>query len=277
MKTQDVVVITFYKFVHLPDFREMRHPLQDFCRANGVFGTILLAEEGINSTIAGPRDGIDAVLAYLQRDQRLRELTIKESYAYFMPFPRMKVRLKQEIVRLKVAGIDPNRCVGTYVEPDEWNRLISDPDVLVIDTRNAFEVELGTFKGALNPQTESFHEFPDFVAQHLDPAQHKKIAMFCTGGIRCEKATAYLLQQGFQEVYHLNGGILRYLEVVDPQESLWDGECFVFDHRVTIDHQLAPGKAVYCAQCRAGVVADASQPCPACGHINAQPPSTPHP
>lgn len=244
-------------------------PMLDFCKAHDIGGTILLAEEGINSTIAGSRENIDAVLDYLHQDERLRELTIKESYADFMPFPRMKVRLKQEIVRLKVDGIDPNERVGTYVEPDEWNRLISDPDVIVIDTRNDFEVELGTFQRAVNPHTESFHEFPDFVEQNLDPAKHKKVAMFCTGGIRCEKATSYMLEQGFENVYHLNGGILRYLELVNQDESLWDGECFVFDQRVTVDHDLAPGKAIYCANCRKAVVADPTQPCPACGYQNA--------
>ncbi len=235
-----IVIIAFYKFAPLPDFAALQTPLLATCQAQGIYGSILLAEEGINGTVAGTRAGIDHLLAYLRADDRLRDLEAKESYAAFLPFARMKVRLKKEIVTLGVAGIDPNQEVGDYVAPQDWNTLISDPDVLLIDTRNNFEVEMGTFAGAVNPQTASFGEFPAYVQEHLNPQQHKKIAMFCTGGIRCEKATAYLLSQGFESVYHLKGGILSYLEQISPEESLWEGECFVFDERVSLAHGLKP-------------------------------------
>lgn len=262
--SEQFVITAFYKFVHLPDYQDLQQPLLELCHQNEIRGTILLAEEGINSTIAGSREGIDHVIESLRDDSRFAELVTKESYAAYNPFKRMKVRLKQEIVRLKVDGIDPNQQVGTYLEPDEWNQLISDPDVLVIDTRNDYEYQIGSFQNAINPKTESFWEFPDFVQSNLDPIQHKKVAMFCTGGIRCEKATAYMLQQGFEEVYHLHGGILRYLELVEPEDSLWQGECFVFDERVAVDQNLAPGKACLCEHCNA-IKADASQVCGVCG------------
>ena len=259
-----IVIATFYKFVPLPDYRQLKQPLLDLCKANGVYGTILLADEGINSTIAGTHEGIASVLDSLEDDPRFANLVIKKSYADFIPFQKMKVRLKQEIVRLKVDGIDPNEKVGTYVDPQDWNHLISDPDVIVIDTRNDYEVKIGSFKRAINPQTQSFNEFPDFVAENLDPQQHKKVAMFCTGGIRCEKATAFMLEQGFEQVYHLNGGILRYLETINPDESLWDGECFVFDDRISVDHDLAPGDTFICDFCKE-VVNQAVDICPHCG------------
>ena len=251
---KSIVVVTFYKFVHLADIVALRETLLDLCQSQGIYGTILLAEEGINSTIAGSREGIDAVLAALRVDTRFHDLIVKESYTHTMPFKKMKVRLKKEIVALKVDGVDPNEVVGTYVEPQDWNALIRDPDVIVIDTRNDFETQVGTFRGAINPQTEAFHEFPNFVQDNLDPTQHKKVAMFCTGGIRCEKATSYMLQQGFEEVYHLNGGILRYLENVSPDDSLWDGECFVFDERVAVNHALEPGQTRFCEVCKALLV-----------------------
>lgn len=244
------VVAALYKFVGLPDCRELQLRLLDFCRARDIKGTLLLAEEGINGTIAGTRAGIDAVLGYLKADPRLADLEHKESYTDEPPFLRMKVKLKREIVTLGVPNVDPGSWVGHYVEPGDWNALISDPEVLLVDTRNDYECSIGTFKGAVNPQTESFREFPEYVRDNLDPKRHKKIAMFCTGGIRCEKATSYLLNQGFEQVYHLKGGILKYLETVPKEESLWEGECFVFDSRVAVDHGLAEGSYDQCHACR---------------------------
>lgn len=244
------VIAALYKFVSLPDYQEMRDPLLEHCLQAGVKGTLLLASEGINGTIAGSREGIDHVLTYLKADERLKELSHKESLDAEMPFYRMKVKLKKEIVTMGVEGIDPRQVVGTYVSPQDWNQLISDPEVVVVDTRNDYEYELGSFKGALNPNTKSFREFPQYVAENMDPARHKKVAMFCTGGIRCEKSTAYLKEQGFEEVYHLHGGILQYLEDVPVQESLWNGECYVFDNRVSVDHSLNPGTYDLCHGCR---------------------------
>lgn len=229
------VVAAFYHFTDLPDYETMSSPLKEFCDVHQLKGTILLAKEGINSTIAGSREAIDAVLAYLRNDPRLHDLAHKESYCQGIPFQRMKVRLKKEIVTLGVPDIDPRYRVGTYVDPKDWNALIADPDVIVIDTRNNYEVEFGTFKGAVNPSLETFGEFPNYVQDQLNPEKHQKVAMFCTGGIRCEKASAYMLSQGFGEVYHLKGGILKYIEEVPIEESIWEGECFVFDDRVSID------------------------------------------
>jgi UPF0176 protein len=235
-------VAAFYQFVALPDFRELREPLRAFCAGLGLKGSVLLAAEGINGTLAGSEDGIAASLAELRHGAlfggRLDKLELKFSQAEAMPFGRMKVRLKKEIVTLGDKAADPTRQVGIYVEPSEWNELIASPETLVIDTRNAFEVAMGTFEGALDPRIASFGQFRDFVAQQLDPARHRKIAMFCTGGIRCEKASALLLAQGFSEVYHLKGGILKYLEEVPQAESRWRGECFVFDERVALGHGL---------------------------------------
>ena len=243
------VVATFYKFVKLPDCAEKRDVLLRYCQAQGIKGTILLATEGINGTLAGSREAIDAVLSVLRSDPRLVDLEHKESYADSPPFDRMKVRLKKEIVTLGLPEIDPSDRVGTYVSPREWNALISDPEVTVIDTRNDYEVSIGTFQRAQNPQTASFRQFPDFVHNHLNPTKHKKVAMFCTGGIRCEKATAFLMAQGFQEVYHLKGGILKYLEEVPEDESLWQGECFVFDQRIAVEHGLEVGTHEMCRSC----------------------------
>ncbi len=245
-----VVVAALYKFVSLPDYEALREPLLEWCRAAGVKGTLLLASEGINGTVAGSRAAIDGLLDYLRRDPRLADLSHKESLHEEVPFYRMKVKLKREIVTMGVEGIDPAQVVGTYVEPAAWNSLISDPDVVVVDTRNDYEVELGSFEGAVNPKTGSFREFPAYVAEHLDPVKHKKVAMFCTGGIRCEKSTAYLREQGFEEVYHLKGGILKYLEEVPKENSLWQGECFVFDNRVSVDHDLERGSYDLCHGCR---------------------------
>ncbi|HEX5057156.1 MAG TPA: rhodanese-related sulfurtransferase [Gammaproteobacteria bacterium] len=247
---EPVVIAALYKFVRLPDFRELRPRLLEFCQQQNIKGTLLLAEEGINGTIAGGRAGIDAVLAWLRSDPRLAELEYKESLAVEPPFLRMKVKLRREIVTMGVPDIDPRFTVGHYVKPRDWNALISDPDVLLIDTRNRYETEVGTFKNAVFPDTDSFREFPEYVARNLDPARHKKIAMFCTGGIRCEKASSYLLSRGFAEVYHLQGGILKYLETVPASESLWQGECFVFDQRVSVNHELAEGSYEPCHACR---------------------------
>jgi UPF0176 protein len=243
------VVVTFYKFVRLPDFAEKRDSLLSQCEAQGIRGTILLAAEGINGTIAGSRQAIGSVLSFLRSDPRLVDLEQKESYADSAPFDRMKVRLKKEIVTLGLPEIDPSDRVGTYVSPKEWNELISDPEVTIIDTRNEYEVSIGTFRGAKNPKTASFREFPDYVRNHLDPTKHKKVALFCTGGIRCEKATSFMMEHGFQEVYHLKGGILKYLEEVPAEESLWQGECFVFDQRVAVREGLAIGTHEMCQSC----------------------------
>jgi UPF0176 protein len=248
------VVATFYKFASFPDYAEYRQPLRDLCGVQQVRGTILLAHEGINGTIAGSRQGVDTVLVFLRSDPRFYDLEAKESESEDYPFARMKVRLKQEIVTLGQPKVSPCDRVGTYVEPQDWNTLISDPTVTIIDTRNDYEVKIGTFQGAQNPQTDSFREFPNYVQQTLDPTQQSKVALFCTGGIRCEKATAYLLQQGFAEVYHLKGGILKYLETVSPEESLWQGECFVFDERVAIDHNLKAGTHKLCKICGQPIV-----------------------
>ncbi|MBM4207668.1 MAG: rhodanese-related sulfurtransferase [Gammaproteobacteria bacterium] len=268
----EIVVCALYKFVELPDYEQIRQPLFSVMEANGVKGTLLLAREGINGTVAGTRTAIDALLAWLKSDLRLVDLDFKESYTSQPPFLRTKVKLKKEIVTMGVEGIDPRRVVGTYVEPKDWNRLISDPDVLLIDTRNDYEYQVGTFRNAINPNTESFREFPQYVKEQLDPAKHKKVAMFCTGGIRCEKSTAYLKEQGFEEVYHLKGGILKYLEDVPPQETLWQGECFVFDERVTVNHGLEKGDYDQCHACRMPITeADKASPsyekgvsCPHC-------------
>ncbi len=244
------VVCALYKFVALDDYQELRAPLYDVMKSNAVRGTLLLAREGINGTVSGTREAIDALLAWLKSDARLADIDHKESLHERQPFKRTKVKLKKEIVTLGVEGIDPKRVVGTYVEPKDWNALISDPDVVLVDTRNDYEVQVGTFQHAVNPQTESFREFPEYVKQHMNPAKQKKVAMFCTGGIRCEKSTAYLKEQGFDEVYHLKGGILKYLEEVPQEASLWEGECFVFDDRVTVNHQLEKGQYDQCNACR---------------------------
>jgi UPF0176 protein len=235
-------VAAFYQFVALPDFRELREPLRAFCAGLGLKGSVLLAAEGINGTLAGSEDGIAALVAELRHGAlfggRLDNLELKYSQAETMPFGRMKVRLKKEIVTLGDKTADPTKRVGIYVEPSDWNALIASPETLVIDTRNAFEVAMGTFEGAIDPEIARFGQFRGFVARQLDPARHTKIAMFCTGGIRCEKASALLLAQGFAEVYHLKGGILKYLEEVPEAESRWRGECFVFDERVALGHGL---------------------------------------
>jgi UPF0176 protein len=246
----EIIVAALYRFTRLADHRAMRDPLLERMQHHGVRGTLLLAHEGINGTIAGPRRGIDAILDYLRAQPGLADLSHKESVCDTMPFRRTKVRLKKEIVTMGVSEIDPQMSVGTYVKPADWNDLIADPDVTVIDTRNDYEVELGTFEGAIDPQTASFREFPDYAKQQLLPGQVKKVAMFCTGGIRCEKATAYVKELGVEEVYHLQGGILQYLEDVPAEQSKWQGECFVFDERVSVGQGLVPGPYALCYACR---------------------------
>jgi UPF0176 protein len=235
-------VAALYQFVPLPDFQDLREPLRRLCESLGLRGTLLLAREGLNGTVAGTPGSIDAFVAALQAGPlfggRLDGLELKFSTAAAMPFRRLKVRLKEEIVTLGDPEADPTRRVGTYVAAAEWNRLLDEPGLVLIDTRNRFEVAMGTFEGAVDPRLTSFGEFRDFVRRELDPARHRKIAMFCTGGIRCEKASSHLLSQGFEEVYHLKGGILRYLEDVPEAESRWNGACFVFDERVALGHGL---------------------------------------
>lgn len=248
--TEQYVVAAMYKFVRLPDFETIQPELLAFCREQNLKGTLLLAEEGINGTVAGTRKAIDDLLKYLKSDQRLNELEHKESISDELPFHRMKVKLKKEIVTMGQPDIKPIETSEVRVEPKDWNALISDPDVLLIDTRNEYEFQIGSFKNAVSPETTNFREFPDYVKQQLDPVKNKKVAMFCTGGIRCEKACAYMLEQGFEEVYQLNGGILKYLEDVNTEESLWEGECFVFDSRVSVDHELAEGSYIQCFACR---------------------------
>jgi len=248
----------FYKFVDLPDFAVRRAPLLAFCQAHRVKGLILLAREGINSTIAGSPEDVRAVLDFLRSDPLLGDLQHKESFSDKAPFYRMKVRLKKEIVTMQVPGISPIHMAGTYVKPQDWNTLISDPEVVVVDTRNDYEVDIGTFSGAINPHIRTFAELPAWVQQSVElgagglPGESKKpkVAMFCTGGIRCEKSTAYLRAQGFDEVFHLEGGILKYLETVPAEQSLWQGECFVFDERVSVGHGLVPGPHRLCRACR---------------------------
>jgi len=262
-----VRIAAFYKFVPLPDYRDVRPALLDVCRAAPVRGTILLASEGINGAIAGDAPAVEAALSFLRADPRLADLLVKDSFHDVIPFGRMKVRLKREIVAMKVPGIDPRSGAGAYVEPEDWNRLITQNDVLLLDARNDYEARMGSFRGSRNPETNSFHELPGYMMQNLDPAQHKRVAMFCTGGIRCEKASAFLLGLGFEAVYHLRGGILHYLEKVKPEDSLWEGECFVFDERVTVDHALEKGGITICDDCKA-VVNVTDEACPQCRSRN---------
>ncbi|NIC40554.1 rhodanese-related sulfurtransferase [Aquabacterium sp. A08] len=252
-------VAALYQFVDLPDHADLRAPLQALCEAGQVKGTLLLAREGINGTIAGPQAGVTAVLDWLRADPRLAKLQHKASWATTPPFHRLKVRLKREIVTLRVPELDPNKTVGQYVAPQDWNALIRQPDVVLVDTRNDYEVAIGTFQGARNPNIKTFTELPAWVdAQPELQAQpgpdgavkKPRVAMFCTGGIRCEKSTALMKMKGYDEVYHLEGGILKYLEEVPPEQSLWEGECFVFDERVSVGHGLVPGPHELCRSCR---------------------------
>jgi UPF0176 protein len=238
--SQRIVIAALYRFVQLDNFEALRQPLLQVMLDNQVRGTLLLAAEGINGTVAGAGAGVEKLLDFLRQDPRLRDFDCKLCYDAEMPFYRSRVKLKREIVTMGVDGIDPANS-GTYVSPADWNRLISDPEVTLIDTRNDYESAIGSFENAVFPNTSSFRDFPAYAAENLDPKKHRKIAMFCTGGIRCEKSTAYLREQGFDEVYHLKGGILKYLEEIPPSESLWHGECFVFDNRVSVNHALEKG------------------------------------
>ncbi len=267
-----VVVSALYHFVRLDDYQSLRQPLYDFMIKHEIRGTLLLANEGINGTVAGSKKAIDKLHSWLRSDQRFKDLKTKESFDNCMPFYRTRVKLKKEIVTMGIPDIDPNQVVGSYVKPEDWNDLISDPDMVLVDTRNDYEVSIGTFRNAINPKTDTFRQFPDYVKSNLNPGKHKKVAMFCTGGIRCEKSTAYLKEQGFEEVYHLQGGIIKYLETVAEADSMWEGECFVFDNRVSINHQLEKGSYDQCHACRLPVTEEDKDSnkyiqgvsCPAC-------------
>ncbi len=249
----DLLVVTFYSFTTLDDHAALQAPLEACCRAGDVRGIVLLAAEGINATIAGPHEGVMGVLDHLRADPRLANLTWKESTAAKQPFRKLRVRLKQEIVTMGVPGLDPATQAGTRVKPEAWNALISDDRTIVIDTRNDYEVDIGTFAGAINPDIGSFRELPAWLEDFLATRDNPRVAMFCTGGIRCEKSTALLRQAGVDEVYHLDGGILKYLECVDEADSLWQGQCFVFDERVSVGHGLEQGALELCRACRCPV------------------------
>ena len=267
-----IVVAAFYHFVSLDNYTDLRQPLLNQMLKNNIKGSLLLAREGINGTVAGTQPSIDRLLAWIRTDPRLQNIRCKFSYDEEMPFYRSRVKLKKEIVTMGIEDIDPNRSVGTHVKPSDWNALISDPEITLVDTRNTYESAIGSFRNATMANTESFRDFPQYVRDKLDPITHRKIAMFCTGGIRCEKSTAYLKQLGFDEVYHLQGGILKYLEEVPESESLWQGECFVFDNRVSVDHALEKGSYDQCHACRLPITETDKQSrkyqqgvsCPAC-------------
>jgi UPF0176 protein len=248
------LTIAFYHFVYLENIEQLQPFIHKFCQNNNLKGTVLLASEGINGTISGEDIYIQEFLKFIKKDTffngSFKNLEHKESWATENPFYRMKVRLKKEIVALGVEGVSPTKKVGKYVDPEDWNELINDPDTIVIDTRNNYEVDIGTFKNSVNPETESFREFPSYVDNKLKNKKPKKVAMFCTGGIRCEKATSLMLEKGFKDVYHLKGGILKYLETIPKEESLWQGECFVFDQRVAVIHGLSEGQYDQCYACR---------------------------
>ncbi|MEM9968422.1 MAG: rhodanese-related sulfurtransferase [Pseudomonadota bacterium] len=243
-------IAALYHFTRFEDPAALKPALLKLCLTQAIKGTLLLAREGVNGTIAGPRSGIDAVLSHLRGFPGCADLEWKEAQSETPPFPRMKVRLKREIVTMGQPAVDPSQEVGRYIEPKDWNSFVQDPSVALIDTRNDYEVELGTFEGAIDPKTKSFGEFPDWWAQNQARFKNKKVAMFCTGGIRCEKSTNYLLSQGVEEVYHLKGGILKYLEEIPETESTWRGDCFVFDARVSVGHGLAEGPHFLCHGCR---------------------------
>ena len=250
IKTNATVVCGLYRFAKIDDPVALQHQLRELLNNHAIKGTLLVAAEGINGTVAGRRQAIDILQRWLKQDERFAGIVFNESETLDAPFLRTRVKLKKEIVNMGVEDIHPNQLVGTYVKPEDWNELISSTDVITIDTRNDYEVQIGSFKHAVNPDTCSFREFPKYVASHLDKNRDKKVAMFCTGGIRCEKSTAYLKSLGFEKVYHLEGGILNYLEKIDATDSLWQGECFVFDERVTVDHDLQPGSYDQCHACR---------------------------
>ena len=249
-------VAALYRFFKLPQYQEIQTPLLASLKSHGIKGSILLAEEGINGTIAGEPHKLDAALSELARITGNFDIEPKYALAETMPFKRMKVRLKKEIVTIGNVKADPTESVGTYVEPEDWNALVNDPDVILLDTRNSYEVGVGTFKGAIDPHTDSFGEFPTYVREHLHNQKHKKVAMFCTGGIRCEKASSFMLNEGFENVYHLKGGILKYLELVPQTESMWEGACFVFDERVAVEHGLKVSDFSLCHGCMNPVSAE---------------------
>ncbi len=243
------VIAALYGFAPLTNLGERRESARSLCEAESVVGTLLFAAEGVNGTIAGSARAIERVLEHLRSVPGLDDLQAKLSHASQPPFGRLRVRLKKEIVSMGVEGIDPTCEVGTYVEPERWNALLDDPSVLVIDTRNDYEVRIGSFEGAVDPGTKTFRDFPAWASEHVDPTRHKRVAMFCTGGIRCEKATGLLLRSGVEEVLHLRGGVLGYLARIPPERSRWRGECFVFDRRVAVDHHLQPGRHLLCYGC----------------------------
>ena len=250
IETNAFVVCAMYRFVLVNEPEALQQALLLILKDNNIRGTMLVAAEGINGTVAGSRAAIDNLQQWLLTDRRFAGIVFKESEAPSAPFLRTRVKLKKEIVTMGVEDINPNDIVGTFVKPEDWNELISSPDVITIDTRNDYEVQIGSFRNAVNPHTSSFREFPSYAAKNLDNTKHKKVAMFCTGGIRCEKSTAYLKSLGFEDVYHLEGGILNYLESIPEKDSLWQGECFVFDERVTVDHDLKAGSYDQCHACR---------------------------
>ncbi len=253
------VVTALYKFVNLENFKEIRQPLLDFMTANKIKGTLLLAKEGINGTVAGSQKSIENLWDWLEKQPGLENINHKESFTNEMPFYRTKVKLKKEIVTLGVEGTNPLKTAGTYVKPKDWNSLISDPDTILVDTRNDYEIAIGTFQNAIDPETKTFREFPKWAEKNLKDKKDKKVAMFCTGGIRCEKSTAYLKDQGFDEVYHLEGGILKYLEEIPKTESMWQGDCFVFDNRVAVNHDLQRADYEQCFACRLPITAEDMQ------------------
>ena len=250
MKSEKIAILSFYKFVELPNFRELQKPFYNYLNKNCIKGTIILAQEGINASISGYEQEIYKVLDYIKKDSRFSDVEHKLNFCDIDPFNRLKIKLKKEVIPAGVKSVNPNELVGDYVNPSEWNNLLKDTEVLLIDTRNDYEVSVGTFKGAENPKIRYFREFQGYAQKRLDPKKHKKIAMFCTGGIRCEKASSYLLNKGFKNIYHLRGGILKYLEEIPKEESLWEGECFVFDDRASITHNLDKGTYELCRNCR---------------------------
>lgn len=267
-------VATFYQFAHLPDCLDWQKKLRTHCKKHDILGTIILAKEGINGTISGSDIGIKEFISIIKKDQRFAQMPYRLCTTPRKTFYRIRVAVRKEIVTFGDSTINPNEQVGTYVEPDQWNRIIQDPDVVVIDTRNEYEIELGTFRGALDPKTETFCQWDEYVDKNLQIYKNKKVAMFCTGGIRCEKASSHLLKNGFNEVFHLKGGILNYLEKMAPEESLWEGECFVFDHRVSVVHGLKDGNAKICFGCRwplneKDIESDKYEPGICCPHCSA--------
>ena len=260
-KKNEILVAALYKFVEINDLLSLQDNLYNICEENNIMGTILIADEGINGTISGKHNEIKETISTLMSDNRFSSIEIKYSSTDKQPFHRMKVRLKKEIVTIGLPEINPNKKVGKYVKPEDWNELISDPNVVVIDTRNKYETKIGSFQNALDPETSSFREFPDWVKKfkNSEDNKNKKIAMFCTGGIRCEKASSLMKEEGFEDVYHLQGGILKYLETVDRENSLWNGECFVFDQRVCLTDELEVGSYKMCFACRMPITEEEMQ------------------